>query len=389
MDALHERLAELREARGPRPDPRTELRELVLVLSSSRGGSSVFSEALREVPGLLHLRAEINPFLRLAGYGWPELPESDALSRPDEGDADLFAAELAYDIGQRAAEQADFALDLDWRLAVQWPGRLPRAVVTGDHVENLRRLGLDPAWYDLPWGGTGPAGPPGELVLEEPPFVAIRPWRRATAQQMRSLPLVVKTPSNAYRLPLYRALFPQARIRAIHLTRNPAGAINGLYDGWRFHGFHSHRVPEPMAIAGYTDHRPLDRHWWKYDLPPGWRGYTSAPLPEVCAFQWRSAHEAILGLEDVDVHRLRFEDFVRDGESRVAALDGLLAWLGVPFDPGARARLAQPLPKVMTTARPRIRRWFARRELLEPVLRRPEITGLAEALGYGPPETWE
>ncbi len=365
------------------------MRDLVLIVSSSRGGSSVFSEALREIPGLLHLRAEINPFLRLAGYGWPGLPESDALSRLDEGDPELFAAELAYDIGQRAGHQADLQLDLDWRLAVQWPDRLPRTAIVGDHVENLRRLGLDPAWYDLPWGGTGPTGPPGERVLEEPPFVAISPWRRATEEEMRTRPLFVKTPSNAYRLPLLSKLFPRARIRLLHLLRNPAGAINGLFDGWRFHGFHSHRLPAPLEIPGYTDHRPADAHWWKYDLPPGWQDYERRPLPEVCAFQWRSAHAAILEAEGFDRHVLRFEDFVRDSPSRLAVLDELFDWLGEELPPAARERLALPLPKVMATARPRIRRWFARREILDGVLRQREIRELAEALGYGDPETWE
>lgn len=361
----------------------------MLIVSSSRGGSSVFSEALREIPGLLHLRAEINPFLRLAGYGWPRLPDSDALSELDEGDPALFAAELAYDIGQRASSQADLQRDVAWRLAVQWPDGLPDAPFDGDHIALLRRLGIDPAWYDLPWGGTGPSGPPGECVLEEPPFVAIGPWARASAEQMRTRPLFVKTPSNAYRLPLFRKLFPKARIRLLHLVRNPAGAINGLYDGWRFHGFHSHRVAEPLEIPGYTDHRPEDRFWWKYDLPPGWRDYTRRPLPEVCAFQWQSAHRAVLAAEGFDRHVLRFEDFVRDPKSRIQALEELFDWLGEDLGPAARERLGRPLPKVMTTARPRIRRWFARRGVLEPVLARPDVLELADALGYGDPETWE
>ena len=41
---------------------------------------------------------------------------------------------------------------------------------------------------------------------------------------------MIKTPSNAYRLPFIQALFPSARIRILHLVRNPAASINGLIE---------------------------------------------------------------------------------------------------------------------------------------------------------------
>ena len=67
-DALVTRLATLRRLRGPAvPDFSLRVRELVVVASSSRGGSSMLAETLRESSALLHLHAEINPFLRLVG----------------------------------------------------------------------------------------------------------------------------------------------------------------------------------------------------------------------------------------------------------------------------------------------------------------------------------
>src|SRR2546421_2354328 len=72
-DALVTRLATLRRLRGPAvPDFSLRVRELVVVASSSRGGSSMLAETLRESSALLHLHAEINPFLRLVGLTFPE-----------------------------------------------------------------------------------------------------------------------------------------------------------------------------------------------------------------------------------------------------------------------------------------------------------------------------
>ncbi|MDP9071610.1 MAG: sulfotransferase [Actinomycetota bacterium] len=91
----------------------------------------------------------------------------------------------------------------------------------------------------------------------------------AAATAAASRPLVLSTPRNAFRLAFLRSLFPAARFRVVHLTRNPAASVNGLIDGWLHHGFFNMAVDEPLAIAGYTDAFPLwgDR-WWCYDFPP-------------------------------------------------------------------------------------------------------------------------
>lgn len=414
-----DRLDRLRHGLRPPPDPRVAVRDLVLLVSSSRGGSSVFAEALRRLPGTLHLRAEINPFLRLAGFGWPDSGEdSDALGPRSRGDADAFARQLAWDIGRPAAHQPDLDLDLAWRLRVQWPAlplddadllALIRSVPgspaddpTGFHVRLLQRLrgagaGVSPRAYDLDRGALAaafpgvpePDGPPGPLVIEEPPFVAIGPWQRATAAELGAWPLIVKAPSNAYRLPWFRAVFPNARIRLLHLVRNPAAAINGLYDGWRSGGFHAHALDEDLHIEGYSDHQPRSRRWWKYDLPPGWRSHTAAPLVDVCALQWSSPHRAVLGQRLGLPRRVfHFERFVRGADERVALMAEVSAWLGAPAAPATLAGFREPPPTVMSTARPRLQRWFARRAEIEPVIARPEVRALAAALGCGPAAGW-
>ena len=70
---LRRRLEALRRQRGPAlSNFPLRVRELVVVASSSRGGSSMLAETLRASTSLVHLRAELNPFLRLVGLTFPE-----------------------------------------------------------------------------------------------------------------------------------------------------------------------------------------------------------------------------------------------------------------------------------------------------------------------------
>src|SRR4051794_5935059 len=46
----------------PRGALSAQVRDVVILASSSRGGSSMLAEVLRHTPQLLHFRAEVNPF---------------------------------------------------------------------------------------------------------------------------------------------------------------------------------------------------------------------------------------------------------------------------------------------------------------------------------------
>jgi hypothetical protein len=422
------RLRQLRP--GGAPAIREAVRDLVVIGSSSRGGSSIFAEVLRRHPGLLHFRAEINPFLVLAGRTHPESGVgSDALG-PEHAEG-FDATDLARDCGiplatlETDADRERFAVDLACRLTMQWPedrfaldevhatldaalGRLEREFgwSPGDFPDaslfhavflaELRRThpSVNPWYYDLDPALVRDLCPdavpsdraPSSVIIEEPPFVTIRPWRPATAAELATRPLVVKTPGNAYRMEFLAALFPNARIRLLHLTRNVAASVNGLYDGWRFDGFHAHDAGAPLQLAGYPE-----SSWWKFDLPPGWEAWTRQPLEQVCAFQWRSAHTALLDWRaahpDADVLQLRFEDVV--GPARPAVFARVLAWLGVGDHPAFAEVVGGELPVVMATGRPRQRRWFARAALFEQILADPRNRALMERLGYdSDPASW-
>ena len=215
----------------------------VLILSSSRGGSTIFTEFLRRHPGLRHLPGEINPLLRLAGF---TDTGSDAMTAAQaESPAALRLRVLMEEqVGRYGpVSPGQMVADVRERLRWQWPHlavaeeQVEAAVAaawslrddseafTAAILKNIQqKVPIHAGLYDLPQQGPLPA-PPHHDILEEPPFILFAPWQRRGEG-----PLIIKTPSNAYRLPFFHRFFEGTKI--LHLTRNPAAAINGLMDGW-------------------------------------------------------------------------------------------------------------------------------------------------------------
>ena len=400
------------------------VRDVVVIASSSRSGSSLFAEWLRQSNDLLHLRGEPNPLLRsvglMTGASGRDGP-SDALS-PDDVPPDLRLDELfARDAGHPAPKSAlvdvaQLASDWHWRLGMEWPGeRFEPEDVFGWTAAALRDIGyrpgpaldvdafalrfldhvaevhprVSPYRYDLPAslvrehhpGMLVPDGPPGERLIEEPPFILVVPWSRVPPEEVGRHPLVLKTPSAGYQLGFYCALFASARVRVIHLVRNPAASINGLLDGWMHHGFFSRHLPHRLRIRGYSDVFPAwGRSWWKFDLPPGWEAYAGASLGEVCAFQWASAHRAILNAIDalrLESLRIRFEDFIAPDARARRTREQVYDWLGTA------EHVDGELPRVMSTRPPRPFRWRARANELRPLFETERVRSITRELGYG------
>lgn len=396
----------------------------------------MLAEMLRRSPKALHLRAEINPFFRLVGLDFPGSGTgSDRLDPAHVHGLDghlrqVLDQELALDAGTPCdvVDDEQYALDVAWRFAVQWPElNFDLQVFVNTVRRVLDRLRREHRWaagevrdvprfqlnllralsenglhanlwyYDVPTKllheqvpGGRVLGAPGDVLLEEPPFVLTHPWRRADEHDVETKPLLIKTPSNAYRFGFLRALFPNARLRVVHLTRNPAASVNGLFDGWLHNGFYSHRLWMPLRIRGYPENCPQDRWWWKFDLPPGWQEYTAAPLMDVCAFQWRVCHQAILDevhQAKTDYTQLRFEHLIRSGASRVACLENLSDWLGIPFDGEFRRAVREGIDPVVATAPPNPLRWRARAHAVKAAIR-GEVRETAERLGYGAEDSW-
>ena len=413
------------------------VREVILVSSSSRSGSSLFVQLLKRSTSFLHGCGEINPSLRLAGLAWPDAScDSDALTGQDAERAGIsvFGEHLASEVcsegpgsAQAPADDA-FGERLYRRLRLQWPLEAiaidevqaamrdaVRAIETRErrpcdwsidlaqfHLSILttlrrRHANINPYYYDLDEALIRatvpdlavPNGPPAPIIIEEPPFILVRPSEHWSSVDLASRPVVLKTPSDAYRYDFLRRAFANARFRILHLTRNPGAAVADLCAGWRYRGFHSHYVGIELHVPGYSQAGLPDRGWWKYDLPPGWRSHARGSLEAICAFQWAAAHRAILdhlGSCSLDRYRVRFEDILLSvTERRADRLDALRDWLG---EPSFLADPARGLPPVMTTHPPRLGGWRDGRSTIDPVLADPDVRQVIAALGYAEEADW-
>lgn len=410
-----------------------QITDVILVSSSSRSGSSLLVELLKTSQRFDHLCAEINPFLRLAGLGWPHSSTgSDALTGADySGPARaILLRHLGAEIGEPGdmprfvGEDRRYMERLYRRLCIQWP----LETFSIDHVRAAATLAqqkarqsfaspadterefqlfftlllmelravhpaINPYYYDLDRRLVAdvspstpiPSGPPSAVIIEEPPFVLVRPWRSKAGDGVRR-PLIVKTPSNAYRHSFLEALFPAARIRTLFLSRNPAASINGLCDGWRHWGFHSHFLGSDAASAGHVASSGNDRGWWKFDLPPGWQDHIEDPLAALCAFQWLSAQTAILERESPQADfRLKFEDLACSFENDPRRFGAFRSWLG---DEDFFASRSLPLAPVMSTNQPRRCRWKENADELRGALADGALREVARELGYQDESSW-
>lgn len=414
MDGL---LATINALRAVQPAPwRSKVRRVVVILTSSRSGSTLFKEALARHPDIAALDGEMEPFLALTGNGFGHDPTcaSDAIARLQNPDA---LADNVFDgltiASPQLAPQAELHARWRRRLLLQFPAlfaapeeyaRLQRALdeALADLHERGGQLTQQAAaqavlgsvfrrerwrinYYDGRYD-PGETRPFAEAAkIEEPPFVqpALR-RRRGTEADVSGKVLLFKTPSDAYRPGLHQQLFPQAEVRYIHLTRGYAQSVNGLMDGWLSRtGFFAHdmaRAGIRLQISGYSERSEFGHRWWKFDLPPNWREFIAARLEDVCLNQWLSCHRCILE-SGVPAHRIAFEDFLADPAATLARVS---EWLGLGPAPAL-----DDLPVTMATEAPAAGRWHKRRALLLPMAQRAAVARTMRELGYGlEPEAW-
>jgi hypothetical protein len=418
---------------GNIPDP--EPARIILVASSARSGTSVLAEWLKRNLNSLHLPGEMTPLLALAGMRGPlNEPSGDNLSAKDASGsaANLLRRLILSQAGvyksrlQNKQEVENFAAYTLFRLALQWPQtnfdsefvtEMTRKLLSGRFgvsypidfgaekanyffLELLATLRnnyphINPYYYDvseklvesrfprLPI----PTGPPGEFVIEVPPFIVPRPWAKANETGERSQVLVLKSSSLAFQIPFYQKMFQSARTDVLHVLRRPEAAINGLMDGWLYRGFYTGQTDIALSIKGYTDRsRAWSAWWWKHDCPAGWREKVSATLAEVCEFQWRSAHSSIIGAiqsGDLDHRRISFEDLTLIGEHGKLANQTLatLDWLGIPESSARSMETFADIGPVMSTNNNRNGRWRGRAHEIAPALT-GESRMLSEEFGY-------
>jgi hypothetical protein len=329
----------------------------VLIVGCPRSGTTLLYQLLSEVPSLWSIgyesKAIIERFHNPRVKGW----ESGAL---DADDLTPESRAFMLHAFERQAVPGTF-----WRNVNRFRGWLRshplwrrvkqhgRTSAIGSNVSSaLPQQGLDVVRtlvrarnLLLPWGARGPVR------------------------------LLEKTPENCLRLPFLLALFPDARV--LYLTRDGRSNVNSLIEGWQQpHLFSGYKVPQSLDVPGY------ERDRWAFTLIPGWRDLTSAPLEEICAWQWIRCNEAVLAHRaatqgQVPYLTVRYEDLVAYPG---AILPQIANFLDIDFETDL-ARFAGSLPRVNVVSAPDQEKWRREnREAIERIL--PLIDPMMQQLGY-------
>jgi hypothetical protein len=402
---------------GARP---ADVKNVLVVASASRSGSSFLYYLLSGHPDVVSLNGEGNVFERLHGVGIAASEkDSDhvpAGSVPDDTLARV-AEDMLRDSGALWRSEArepfpreNFLADSAQRLLLQYaeadldPAQVYDACAAAFDGAAVPRFSAIDYWrgllaalaakslpvraehYDLRGGDAGAGGaapPPFEThSLEDPPFIVPQPRTFPPREALGGKTLLLKSSSDAYRMWLVKRMFPSARFRFVVLTRNPAAAVSSLMDGWLSGGFYSQNLGAArLDIGCYSrDDRPWTRRWWKFDLPPGWAERRARPLQDVCALQWRSANEHIRaavapGAERLDV---RYETFL-DAAAADQELARILEFAGLARSHAGDRRA---LPPIMAVTPPAPGKWRKRRDVLAPLVAEDGVAALASAMGY-------
>lgn len=372
---------------------------VLLIATAPRGGSSLLFDILRHHEATCSLDGEHDRWYTLHGICYPKF-DSDVVPADFEAfDRERLLSDLLAEVGatDRSGDRTHRVDNALVRLPLQFPDRdLPYERIREQLLEGasldeiLEGLGIPSLQYDE--YAEGDANAPFETeTFEDRPFVTSHDHKRGLTADDFERTLVLKASGEAYRLPWIREqLFPEADLKVVHLTRNPAASINGLYDGWRLNrGFQTYDVGD-LDLEGY------DGSLWCYDLPPGWKGEDESEkegagereLIDVCLLQWAQAHHHILESRDgfEDVLRVRFEDVLTDTRSTIEEI--------VEFaDLGESALLSENVEapnKVMTTKEPRRARWRDRESLITSALDRADepYTEVLEELEYTEEAEW-
>lgn len=190
---------------------------------------------------------------------------------------------------------------------------------------------------------------------------------------------VDKNNQNGLCVPYLHALFPDAHF--VFIKRSPGDNLNSLIEGWgkpdEFATW-SAQLPEKVAVDNgrYTQ--------WCFFLAAGWRDYVSAPVEEVCAFQYSAINQAILdgkqSIPSAQWSEVFYEDLVRDP---VGGFRRLFGEAGLPFDAHMRAHCENVLDTPYNAfSEIRLDKWKdgRNREKIEGVLDR--VAAVARAMGY-------
>lgn len=362
---------------------------VLLIASASRGGSSFLFDVLRHHERTCSPDGEHGKWYTFNNICYPEFESDEIPSDFESFDRERLLTDILSDVGAatKSGDRTHSADNTLLRLPLQFPYRdisfkqVRNELSDGSSFDEvLTDLGISPYHYDEYAKGDTESSLEAEAI-EERPFITPHDHKRSLTPGDFERTLVLKTSVDAYRLRWIRdQLFPNTDVGVVHLTRNPAASINGLYDGWRLNrGFQTYDVGD-IDLEGYTG------SLWNYDLPPGWQ--TEGRLIDICLEQWIQAHHRILrDIEVFDsVHRVAFEDLIVETESTI---DEILDFAGLGESALLRENI-ENLNQVMTTKEPAQGRWRHREDLVTGAIDRADepFGEVIDELGYTEESEW-
>jgi len=190
---------------------------------------------------------------------------------------------------------------------------------------------------------------------------------------------VDKNNQHGLAVPYLHALFPDATF--IYLKRNPGDTLNSMIQGWSMperNATWAVDLPDQVAVENgrFTQ--------WCFFLADGWRDYLNASVEDVCAFQYRSIHGALLeakrSIPAEQWIEVFYEDIVNDPVNQIGKL---FTRLGLKFDRDVEQHAAQLLDKPYDAFfEIRLDKWrsHAHKDKIERVL--PQLKPIAHAMGY-------
>jgi hypothetical protein len=191
--------------------------------------------------------------------------------------------------------------------------------------------------------------------------------------------IVDKNNQNGLSIPYLLRLFPDAHF--VFIKRSPGDNINSLIYGWAKSdefGTWASRLPEAVSIDGGAYRQ------WCFFLADGWRQYTTSPIEDVCAFQYRSMNEAILQAKkqvpEQQWHEVCYETLIADP---VGEFKRLFESCGLLFDAHLQRHCAEVIAKPYNAfSAIKVDKWKEgdNQERIERIL--PSVSTIAEKLGY-------
>lgn len=361
------------------------VKNVLVILSTSRSGSSLVYQALLSAPNVIAPAGEQEPWLFLSQNKYP-YNDSDKLETIANKELllDLMRNDLL--VREPSVAKAELWTLLRNRLQLRGEGSLTISQIE-TAVDNIASKSIDAEQWKTIQHLTSKIEKPlvekavknGQfLAIENPPYIDQPLARRFKIDELQQATLVFKSPSDAYRPGFFEELFPNAKINYIHLTRGFAQTSNGLMDGWSKNpvDFISNNVGD-LNIDGYN-FPEIPNKYWCFDLFEGWQAYRSRTLFAVCLQQWMSAQRCILR-DHPNAPRLQFEKFYTNREGFIETLEQLTGLNTSAFDWGEL---------VMPTDRPTDFRWKKRSVLYNDILSHltteeyKELIQLQNALGY-------